>query len=90
VRVFHPAHRRSVGRETHAARVRFFEKDALLLKKHPDRYKSLFLREGHYRNTPGFGEHFMRGSIKYGVPIDGFYSALLAPPPSGNAVTMES
>jgi glycosyltransferase involved in cell wall biosynthesis len=85
VRVFHPPHLRSVEREAHAARVRFFEKDALLLKKHPDRYKSLFLKEGHYRNTPGFGEHFVRGSVKYGVPIDDFYSALLAAAPVGNA-----
>jgi glycosyltransferase involved in cell wall biosynthesis/GT2 family glycosyltransferase len=77
VRVFHPPHSRSVEREAHSARVRFFEKDALLLKKHPDRYKALFLMEGHYRNTAGFREHFMRGSVKYGVAIDEFYSALL-------------
>jgi hypothetical protein len=83
--VFHPPHPRSVEREAHAARVRFFEKDALLLKKHPDRYKSLFLMEGHYRNTPGFGEHFVRGSVKYDVPIDDFYSALLIPSTVGNA-----
>jgi len=90
VRVFHPAHPRSVEREAHAARVRFFEKDALLLKKHPDRYKSLFLREGHYRNTPGFREHFVRGSIKYGVPIDDFYSALLTAPPAGDAAMVRA
>jgi glycosyltransferase involved in cell wall biosynthesis/GT2 family glycosyltransferase len=80
VRVFHPPHPRSVEREAHASRVRFFEKDALLLKKHPERYKSLFLMEGHYRNTAGFSEHFRRGSEKYGVPIDEFYAALLAAP----------
>jgi glycosyltransferase involved in cell wall biosynthesis len=85
VRVFHPPHPRSVERETHAARVRFFEKDALLLKKHPDRYRSLFLMEGHYRNTPGFGEHFVRGSVKYDVPIDDFYTALLTPSTAGKA-----
>ena len=28
-------------------------------------------------HTAGFGEHFMRGSVKYGVPIDDFYSARL-------------
>jgi len=78
VRVFHPPHPRSLEREAQATRARFFEKDALLLKKHPDRYKSLFLMEGHYRQTAGFREHFMRGSIKYGVPIDDFYSARLS------------
>ena len=77
VRVFHPPHPRSVEREAQSTRVRFFEKDALLLKKHPDRYKSLFLMEGHYRQTAGFREHFMRGSVKYGVPIDAFYSERL-------------
>jgi glycosyltransferase involved in cell wall biosynthesis len=80
VRVYHPPHARSVEREAHSARVRFFEKDALLLKKHPDQYKSLFLKEGHYRNTAGFSEHFRRGSVKYGVPIDDFYAALLTAP----------
>jgi GT2 family glycosyltransferase len=77
VRVFHPPHPRSLEREAQSTRARFFEKDALLLKKHPDRYKSLFLMEGHYRDTAGFREHFMRGSVKYGVPIDEFYSARL-------------
>ena len=77
VRVFHPPHPRSIEREAQSTRARFFEKDALLLKKHPDRYKSLFLMEGHYRHTAGFREHFMRGSVKYGVPIDDFYSARL-------------
>jgi GT2 family glycosyltransferase len=89
VRVFHPPHARSVAREAHSARVRFFEKDALLLKKHPDRYKSLFLKEGHYRNTPGFGEHFVRGSVKYGVPIDDFYSALLTAPAADTGATVK-
>ena len=88
VRVFHPPHPRSVGREAQSTRVRFFEKDALLLKKHPDRYKSLFLMEGHYRNTAGFCEHFMRGSVKYGVPIDDFYSALLTAPAADKGATV--
>ena len=65
VRVFHPPHPRTVEREALAQRVRFFEKDALLLKKHPDRYRTLFLKEGHYLNTEGFHEHFRRGAVKY-------------------------
>jgi glycosyltransferase involved in cell wall biosynthesis len=77
VRVFHPPHSRAIEREGHAERARFFEKDALLLKKHPDRYKSLFLKEGHYLGTEGFREHFLRGALKYGATIDEFYSGLL-------------
>ena len=76
VRVFHPAHARTVEREALSQRVRFFEKDALLLKKHPDRYRTLFLKEGHYLNTEGFHEHFRRGAAKYGVEVDAFLSAL--------------
>lgn len=72
--VFHPAHPRTVEREALAQRVRFFEKDALLLKKHPDRYRTLFLKEAHYLNTEGFHEHFRRGAAKYGVKVDEFLS----------------
>lgn len=83
VRVYHPPHRRDIEREGTAARNRFFEKDALLLKKHPGRYKDLFLREGHYKHNPGFRENFLRGLEKYGVRADDFYLSLLgaaAPP----------
>ena len=60
----------------------------MLLKKHPDRYRTLFLKEGHYLNTAGFHEHFMRGSVKYGVPIDDFYSALLTAPAATKGATV--
>ena len=73
VRVYHPPQPRAIAREALAARVRFFEKDALLLKKHPERYRTLFVREQHYANTPGFAEHFLRGAQKYQVEIDEFY-----------------
>ena len=73
VRVYHPPQPRAVEREALASRARFFENDALLLKKHPDRYRSLFLRERHYVQTPGFFEHLQRGAQKYGVEIDDFY-----------------
>jgi glycosyltransferase involved in cell wall biosynthesis/GT2 family glycosyltransferase len=76
VRVFHPPHLRALDRESHAERVTFFEKDALLFKKHPGRYKSLFLREGHYLHTRGFHEHFARGARKYGVSIDEFLAGV--------------
>jgi hypothetical protein len=45
----------------------------LLLKKHPERYRMLFLREGHYAHTKGFAEHLLRGAAKYGVELDEFY-----------------
>jgi len=67
VEVFHPAQPRSVERESHAARAVFFEKDALLLKKHPERYRKLFLVEAHYAYTQGFWENFRRGLTTYGV-----------------------
>ena len=73
VRVYHPPQPRAIDREALASRVRFFEKDALLLKKHPVRYRTLFLREAHYERTPGFGEHLLRGAAKYQVPVDDFY-----------------
>jgi glycosyltransferase involved in cell wall biosynthesis len=72
VRVFHPAQPRALARESELARARYFEKDALLLAKHPRRYRELFEREGHWRKTPGFWEHFERGARTYAVPIDEF------------------
>lgn len=70
VRVFHPAHPRDIERESSAERSRFFEKDALLFKKHPERYMVLFHAEGHWHSTPGFWEHFARGADAYGVDIE--------------------
>ena len=46
----------------------------MLFKKHPARYRTLFLREAHYLNTKGFHEHFRRGALKYGAKIDEFLS----------------
>lgn len=80
VLVYHPPHLRDHQRETSAERVRFFEKDALLLAKHPKRYRTLFLNEAHYRHTKGFREHFLRGAEKYGVAVDEFYLNLLKEP----------
>lgn len=70
--VFHPAHPRSIERESQAERVKFFEKDALLYKKHPERYKRLFIAESHWKNTPGFWEYFLLGCNKYGIDLDAF------------------
>lgn len=69
VEVYHPAHRRDVARESMAERTMFFEKDALLLCKHPERYKTLFFSESHYLHTKGYWEHLDRGAIKYRVTL---------------------
>lgn len=69
VEVYHPAHRRDIERESQAERNRFFEKDALLLSKHPERYRELFLAEAHFQRTAGFWEHLARGAKKYGVRL---------------------
>ena len=61
VAVFHPAQRRTIERESFAARAHFFEKDALLYQKHPERYRTLFEFERHYERTPGFNENLLRG-----------------------------
>jgi glycosyltransferase involved in cell wall biosynthesis len=70
--VYHPPHRRNIERESQSARDRFFEKDPLLLKKHPDRYQALFLAEGHWSQTSGFWPNFLRGSEKYRVELPDF------------------
>jgi glycosyltransferase involved in cell wall biosynthesis/GT2 family glycosyltransferase len=75
--VFHPPHPVSRERESQDARAKFFEKDALLFQKHPDRYKALFLAEGHWNKTSGFWEHFLRGHEKYGVGLDPFFRSFM-------------
>jgi glycosyltransferase involved in cell wall biosynthesis len=67
--VYHPPHRRDIQREAQSTRDRFFEKDALLLQKHPSRYLELFHGEGHWAHTPGFWPNFLRGAEKYQVKL---------------------
>jgi glycosyltransferase involved in cell wall biosynthesis len=78
VRVFHPAQPRGRAREGTAERSRLFQQDALLLRKHPERYKQLFLREGHYLRSEAFRANFLAGVEKYGVELDEFYLSRLA------------
>jgi len=85
VRVFHPAQPRGIERESAHARAHFFEKDALLYAKHPERYRRLFEAEGHWRKTPGFWEHFRRGGAKYGVDLAPFEELLDKPLPRETA-----
>lgn len=76
VEVFHPAQPRNVQRESQAERNRFFEKDALLLKKHPEKYRQLFFMEGHYQQTNDFWTNVNRGLEKYGVVPPGWMREL--------------
>lgn len=78
VQVFHPAQPRSLERESQTSRAKFFEKDALLLKKHPTKYRELFLIEAHYAITDGFWEHFQRGMNLYGLSTPDWVEAFLA------------
>jgi glycosyltransferase involved in cell wall biosynthesis len=60
-RVFHPAQPRDNERESVVERAKFFQKDALLFRKHPERYQGLFMAERHFERTPGFRENLVRG-----------------------------
>lgn len=71
--VLHPALPRNKERESLKERSKFFEKDALLYQKHPERYKELFLAEKHWERTPYFCEHFIRGHKIYEVPLNPFF-----------------
>ncbi len=67
--VYHPPQPRSLERESLAARACFFQKDALLLKKHPDRYRELMRREAHWAQNPLFWSHFLQGAERYQVNL---------------------
>ncbi len=71
VRVVHPAHVRTLARESAAVRGRFFVHDALLFAKHPERYLKLLVAERHFEE-PGFWDEFMKGMIRHQVcaPVD--------------------
>lgn len=75
--VFHPPHRRTEERESLEARSRFFEKDALLLRKHPDRYPELLRREVQWTHNPHFRDHLLRGAARYGVTVPAELLALM-------------
>jgi len=67
VAVFHPAQPRSIERESLAERTKFFCKDALLWLKHPERYRELFIAEGHFLYTPGFKDALLTGFHTLGM-----------------------
>jgi glycosyltransferase involved in cell wall biosynthesis len=67
--VYHPPWARRLKRESLSERNRMFEMDALLLRKHPERYRELFLCEGHWKTGAGFWEPFLRGARRFGVKL---------------------
>lgn len=69
VEVFHPAQPRSIERESAGIRNLFFRKDALLYKKHPDKYRELFFAESHYRKTKDFSNQLLAGFKEYNIDI---------------------
>lgn len=77
VKVFHPAQPRSKERESAVERAKFFKKDALLYRKHPERYRQLFLAEQHFSRTPGFQENLLAGFQEYGIELPGWMAELL-------------
>lgn len=74
VAVFHPAQPCSKERESAVERAKFFQKDALLYRKHPERYRELFMVEGHYERTAGFNENLAKGFEINGIELPYFCS----------------
>lgn len=80
VKVFHPAQKRSVERESSKVRASFFQKDALLYSKHPTRYEQLFHQESQYKHTLGYCEHLLEGFRAAGVTVpDWIYDYIYQP-----------
>ncbi len=77
--VYHPPQSRALERESLAERSRFFEKDALLLLKHPTKYCELLDRERQWRHNPLFWEYFMRGVRTWGVDLPPALRSLVPP-----------
>ena len=67
--VFHPPHPVDVARESPAERAKMFSVDPILFKDDPVRYSHLLYREGHYRHTVGFWQHFVRGTEEHGLEL---------------------
>jgi len=67
--VYHPAQPRSDERESMSARANFFQKDALLYQKHPEKYRELFFFERQFEHYPGFSENLEAGFNIYGLTV---------------------
>jgi glycosyltransferase involved in cell wall biosynthesis/GT2 family glycosyltransferase len=66
-RVYHPPQPRAIERESLESRSRFFQRDALLLRKHPVKYVELMRREAQWIHNPYFWAHFVEGLKLYQV-----------------------
>jgi glycosyltransferase involved in cell wall biosynthesis/GT2 family glycosyltransferase len=77
--VLHPAQPRAIERESLATRARFFEKDALLLRKHPRRYLELMKMECQWKQNPHFWTYFLQGAKHHQVTIPDEIRALMPP-----------
>jgi glycosyltransferase involved in cell wall biosynthesis len=75
--VYHPPQPRAVPRESLLARSQFFEKDALLLRKHPKRCIELIRRESQWINNPHYWSFFIRGLERYGVALPNEVRAMM-------------
>lgn len=65
--VYHPPQPRALESESSAARDRFFVKDALLYRKHPQSFVELIQREGHIHGNPSYLRYLFEGFRRYGV-----------------------
>lgn len=73
--VYHPPWPRTTARESAAERDRLFEADALLLRKHPERYRDLFLREENFTRGAAFWAPFLRGMNRLGLALPDYIRA---------------
>lgn len=67
--VYHPPWSRAISRESEGERDHLFEADPLLLRKHPERYRDLFLRERQWLKGQRFWQPFLRGALRYDVDL---------------------
>lgn len=67
--VYHPPHSREIERESQTVRSTFFQNDAILMRKHPERYAELMLREVQWQHVPDFWDHFLKGIELHGVEV---------------------
>ncbi len=81
--VFHPPWPRTYSRESDEVRNRMFEGDALLLYKHPERYRGLFEREGQWVKRHQFWEPFLRGVRRYDLVLPRYIKESLIPGDNG-------
>lgn len=77
--VYHPPQPRNLGRESAATRDRFFVQDALLYRKHPERFVDLIRREGHMTSNENYLKYLFEGLRRYRVVPGPDLLALIPP-----------